>query len=111
MNSSWINTADVIIGNNGAGTLSVEDGGQVSNTFGTMAKEAGSKAAVTVTGNDSAWINSDTLYIGLRGTGALSVEDGGYVSNATGLSQWRGAAPHGTTTLYMLAQTERARCR
>lgn len=81
--SSWINTADLIIGNNGAGTLSVEDGGQVSNTVGFIGKEAGSTGDATVTGNGSAWTSSDTLYVGFYGTGSLLVEDGGYVSNAT----------------------------
>ncbi|WP_163071507.1 hypothetical protein, partial [Acinetobacter baumannii] len=60
--SAWISNADIVIGEAGTGTLTISNGGLVSNVNGMMADtHAGS---VTVTGANSTWANSGGLVVG-----------------------------------------------
>jgi T5SS/PEP-CTERM-associated repeat protein len=54
----------------------------VSNTYGNVGLETGSKGTVKVTGAGSQWNNSNGLYIGLYGNGILNIENGGVVNNS-----------------------------
>ncbi len=83
--SSWVNTAALTVGGSEAiGTLTVENGGIVSNTTGTIGSLPGSKGTVTVGGSGSSWVNSEHLTIGNSGTAALTIANGGMVSNTFG---------------------------
>ena len=65
------------IGNSGTGTLNIS-GGIVSNNYGYLGANAGSKGTVIVT--SGTWANSADLHIGDGGTGMLTI-NGGTVTN------------------------------
>ncbi|QWG23765.1 autotransporter outer membrane beta-barrel domain-containing protein [Bradyrhizobium sediminis] len=81
---STLTGSDVVVGNHGAGTLMVSNGGAVAATTWTsrLGNSAGSTGTATVTGAGSTWTNGSNLYIGVSGTGALTIANGGAVSAA-----------------------------
>jgi len=82
--STWTNAVHFFVGYGGAGTLTVQDGGKVSNTSGYLGMNSGSVGNAMVTGAGSTWTNSGTLDVGRSGTGTLTVSDGGVVSDTFG---------------------------
>ena len=95
----WTVSGEIWIGNTGTGTLSVENGGSVSNTYGTLGYNSGSDGTATVTGNASSWINANHLYLGKYGTGTLNVENGGSVTGTVGyLGMYSGGDGTATVT-------------
>ena len=83
------------IGYVGAGTLTIENGGNVTDANGFVATFIGSTGTATVTGAGSTWTNTDSINIGSSGNGTLVVADGGVVTNTDGQLaphpvQWRG---------------------
>ncbi len=82
--SSWTNSNSLTIGNLGIGTLSIENGGETSNTSGFIGQQSGSTGTVIVTGVNSKWTNSDSLLVGSKGTGTMNVEKRGQVSSDLG---------------------------
>jgi T5SS/PEP-CTERM-associated repeat protein len=83
--SQWTNTSDLYVGYSGQGTLSILDGGKVSNTFGYVGTASGGVGTVTVSGVGSQWTNTGNLYVGDAGQGTLSITNGGLVSNTIGV--------------------------
>jgi outer membrane autotransporter protein len=86
--STWTNSFVLTVGEMGTGTLTVSNGGTVSNGRGFLGRGVSSAIGhATVTGAGSAWANSIDLTVGFQGTGTLTVADGGHVSvnNGTGL--------------------------
>jgi len=81
--STWINEELLLIGINGSGSLTIADGGSVTNTDANMAFNTGSSASVTVTGAGSQWNNSQSLDVGLSGMADLTIADGGSVTNTS----------------------------
>jgi outer membrane autotransporter protein len=88
--STWSNAGDLVVGQSGAGTLLIENGGVVSNSFGYIGASTDSSVSavstVTVTGRDSngnasTWSNAGELFVGDAGIGALNITDGGVVTN------------------------------
>jgi T5SS/PEP-CTERM-associated repeat protein len=79
--SKWTNAGRVIVGYNGNGTMTVENGGRVSNLVpGYIGFSSGSKGTVTVTGSGSSWTNTGDLYVGAGSTdSSLMIADGGSV--------------------------------
>lgn len=79
---------DLSVGYGGSGSLSILDGGLVSNGFGIIANGGGTASAtvsgVDVHGNVSTWINNSTLIVGSEGTGSLLIENGGLVRSVQG---------------------------
>lgn len=75
--SKWTNSGDLYVGHVGVGTLTVEAGGEVANTGGTIGFESRSTGTAMVTGANSKWTNRGGLNVN-RGT--LTIEDGGLVS-------------------------------
>ncbi len=71
------------IGYAGKGTLSIQNGGQVSDAAGYLGYDVGSSGTATVTGTGSKWTDSGYLYVGRYGNGTLNIEPGGQVSNTT----------------------------
>jgi fibronectin-binding autotransporter adhesin len=82
--STWTNGGQLFVGRWGTGTLTVQDGGTISNTAGVIGNASGSTGNATVTGAGSTWTNSGTLDVGYVGTGTLTVQDGGTVRNTLG---------------------------
>ncbi len=82
--------ADLLIGETGIGSLSILDGGSVSNWYGVLGDQVGGEGSARVAGTSpggtqSSWSNSGNLTIGAQGNGTLIVESGGVVSNIDGM--------------------------
>ncbi|KQZ73892.1 hypothetical protein ASE06_16385 [Sphingopyxis sp. Root214] len=88
--STWTNTAGLRIGDKGAGTLNILDGGAVSVAdIAYIGYDFGSRGTVTVSGADgsgnaSTWTGANDIVIGEFGTGTLNITAGGQVSNQSG---------------------------
>ena len=85
--SAWNISGQLVVGGflgPAVGSLTVQNGGTVSNTDGSVGYASGSTGTVTVSGTDATWTNSGDLYIGRNGTGTLDVGTGGSVSNLIG---------------------------
>ncbi|WP_136622784.1 autotransporter domain-containing protein, partial [Mesorhizobium sp. 10.2.3] len=94
--SSWINSGDLYVGDSGTGTLTIENGGKVSNAgIGWIGTDVGSTGTATVDGAGSVW-NSAGLVVGSGGTGTLTIQNGGKVSS---VSSWIGLVPGSTGTV------------
>ena len=82
---SWLDSSsDVVVGNEGIGTLNVADGGLITCTSGVIGYQATGSGAATVTGDDSRWLISDLLIVGGDGSATLDILDGGRVSVGSG---------------------------
>jgi T5SS/PEP-CTERM-associated repeat protein len=96
--SSWTNSSDLLVGDSGAGTLTIQNGGKVSNVVGYLGVNASSTGTATVDGAGSSWTNSSALYVGNSGAGTLTIRNGGNVSNVLGeISYFAGST--GTVTV------------
>jgi T5SS/PEP-CTERM-associated repeat protein len=82
--STWTTAVNTHIGHTGTGTLTIENGGNVTDINGFLATFVGSVGTATVTGAGSTWTNTDSLNIGSLGTGTLTIENGGSVTNTDG---------------------------
>ncbi|MDR2213076.1 MAG: autotransporter-associated beta strand repeat-containing protein, partial [Pseudomonadales bacterium] len=71
----------VTVGRFGTGTLTITDGGNVSNITAVIGDVQNSDGTVTVDGENSTWTNGGYLYVGASGTGTLNISAGGTVSN------------------------------
>ena len=93
-------SGDVIVANGGPGTLTIRNGGSVSDAIGRVAFAAHQTGTVTVTDADSSWKNSGELEVGGANgsTGTLSVQDKGSVSSNTATIA-RDANSNGTVTV------------
>jgi len=80
--STWINTAVLYVGDEGAGQVSILEGGVVSCSSGFLGEWGGSDGTVTVNGAGSTWTNTGTLKVGGVGDGELVIQSGGTVSSA-----------------------------
>ncbi|MEO8023509.1 autotransporter domain-containing protein [Polaromonas sp.] len=99
--SPWNIGGSLLVGDTGTGTLTVSNGGAVSNTGGAyLGIGFGAGAGnVTVTGAGSTWSNQSVLHVGNTRTGTLTVSNGGTVSSATGyLGFDAGAVGNATVT-------------
>lgn len=90
--STWTNNGELFVGNRGSSaTLSITNGGKVSDTSGYISFGSAS-ATVTVDGVGSTWTSSGDLYVGGSntgpgGTGILRIQNGGTVK-ATATTVW-----------------------
>jgi outer membrane autotransporter protein len=78
---STLTASDVVVGNHGAGTLMISNGGAVAATTWTsrLGNSAGATGTATVTGAGSTWTNTAT-YISALPAPALTIANGGAVS-------------------------------
>jgi len=74
---------NLTIGVSTAGSMTITDGGQVSNADGMLGAEGEGEALVS--GAGSTWKNSGRLTVGAYGGGSLRIEDGGRVENGLGI--------------------------
>jgi T5SS/PEP-CTERM-associated repeat protein len=82
--STWTTDNNMHIGFLGTGSLTIENGGNISDANGFLAFFTGSTGTATVTGAGSTWTNSDSLTIGSLGQGTLIIDNGGAVTNTDG---------------------------
>ena len=82
--STWSNSSGVNIGNGGRGTLTIADGGTVTDGAGAIGGAPGSQGVVTVTGAGSTWTNTATLQVGGTAIGTLTIAAGGTVTSVGG---------------------------
>ena len=82
--SLWTHINTLLVGDGGTGTLTVEQGGAVSDINGMIGNSAGSTGTVTVTGTGSVLTQAAQLTVGNVGTGTLLISDGGQVTNGDG---------------------------
>ncbi|WP_218511708.1 autotransporter outer membrane beta-barrel domain-containing protein [Variovorax sp. dw_308] len=99
--SNWTNgiSGGLNIGSSGTGSLTIANGGVVTNISANFAANvganAGSRGTVTVTGAGSTWTNVPGVNVGNRGTGTLTIADGGVVNGPVVIA----SNPGGTGTL------------
>jgi fibronectin-binding autotransporter adhesin len=68
------------IGLSGAGSLTINSGGLVTNNVGTLGRWVGSSSTAMVSGTGSLWENEIVLNVGYEGTGILNIDSGGQVT-------------------------------
>ena len=86
--SIWTNRDQLWVGENGIGTFTIKEGGDLvtssnagnSNIIGVF---AGSSGHMLVTGAGSSWSSSNAIRVGNSGSGTLTVARGGTVENTT----------------------------
>jgi len=94
--SSWsINNGYLFVGISGSATMSLSNGGSVTDYSGFIDFSSGSAGLVTVSDPGSSWVNNNDLYINT--TGALVVAGGGAVSAAN--TAWVGNNANSNSTL------------
>ena len=86
MGSKWeINGGLLDVGSGGAGSLTIEDGAQVSNGLGRIGVfSSASNGDVVVDGTGSTWTNTEPLVVGQLGPATLEIKNGGRVDNVDG---------------------------
>ena len=82
--STWTTSNTLYAGHGGRGTLTISNGGKVSNDEGEIGYFTGSIGSVTVTGSGSEWENTGELIVANFGNATLTIADGGRVSSNTG---------------------------
>jgi T5SS/PEP-CTERM-associated repeat protein len=75
---------NLTVGQSGTGMLTIQTGGTLADSFGTVGNLPGSQGTVTVTGAGSSWSNAGGVVVGGLGTGTLIIQDGGTVSGGGG---------------------------
>ncbi|WP_249205131.1 autotransporter domain-containing protein [Achromobacter sp. Marseille-Q0513] len=83
--SEWdLDGGMLVVGQNGAGILTIKAGGKVRSTGAVIGHDPSSSGRVTV--QDAAWdMGSGTLIVGRSGAGALNIEQGGVVTSGTAM--------------------------
>lgn len=89
--STWRNSAALSVGFEGAGSLSILDGGRVESTHGYVADDNGGSGQVLISGSDgngnaSIWANTYSASIGRLGNGEVTVAEGGMITTDANLS-------------------------
>jgi fibronectin-binding autotransporter adhesin len=100
--SQWTNSSRLVVGVFGTGSLTIENGGQVSNTAGHVGSSSWGVGLVNVTGTGSVWTSSSGLEVGRVGTGTLTISNGGHVisnNDAVGGTVTGGSDAVGTVTV------------
>jgi T5SS/PEP-CTERM-associated repeat protein len=82
--STWTNSDDIIVGNNGIGELHIMDAGEVNSDLGVIGVSANAYGTATISGAGSTW-NSEVITVAKYGYGSLAVEGGGAVDSVLGV--------------------------
>jgi outer membrane autotransporter protein len=78
--SDWTSSAQIWVGYDGIGALTISGGASVSDTTGNIAFGTASTGTVVVTGAGSSWESDNTIYVSEGGTGYLTVSSGASVT-------------------------------
>jgi T5SS/PEP-CTERM-associated repeat protein len=98
--SRWTIATDLALGTEpGLSTLTITDGGQVSNRESTISAQADAMGIVTVDGVGSTWTNNGEIDIGSRSQGILNVTGGGHLVGMTNAFVGSESASSGTVTI------------
>lgn len=77
----------IILGDAGIGSLTIEDGGTGSSLgMSYVGNQAGALGTVIVSGDGSSWTSGDDLAVGMNGEGNLSILNGGTLEAINGSS-------------------------
>ena len=76
--------AYLFLGMEGAGTLTIADGGTLNTHVGLIGQFYGSQGTALVTGVGSTWNNSADIVVGNEGSGSLTIANGARVSSVNG---------------------------
>jgi T5SS/PEP-CTERM-associated repeat protein len=87
------------VGSTGTGRLTIQTGGTLADSSGTVGNLPGGLGTVTVTGAGSNWSNSGGIVVGGQGMGTLTIQDGGVVNSGGGGSVGLSAGSTGTVTV------------
>ena len=79
-NSQWNINSSLNIGDSGNGAMTIENGGHVSSSFGTIGGFDG-VGTVTISGMGSRWTSTSSLTVADGNQGTLTISDGGLMSN------------------------------
>ena len=95
---------NLTVGANGTGMLTIQNGGTLTDQFGTIGNLPGGLGTVTVTGPGASWTNVNDLVVGGQGTGTLIIQNGataedGSTASSTGGSIGQSAGSTGTVTV------------
>jgi T5SS/PEP-CTERM-associated repeat protein len=82
--SGTLTSSFLAVGSSGAGTVTVQSGGTLSNTSANIANVPGSNGAVLVEDPGSSWTMDYLFNVGYSGAGALTIRNGGTVSSRYG---------------------------
>ncbi|PDS75805.1 autotransporter domain-containing protein [Rhizobium sp. L43] len=82
--STWTNSQDLTVGDSGAGTLIISNGGTVTSASGYISNDSSAVGEVIVTGANSLWSNSVEVSVGTAGAGSLTISNGGSVTGSLG---------------------------
>jgi T5SS/PEP-CTERM-associated repeat protein len=85
--STWNIGGSLIVGYlGGDGTLTIQNGGVVSNSLGAVGFANGSTGMVTVSGAGSTWTSIGQLHVGgIGGSASLTIQSGGSLNSGLGL--------------------------
>lgn len=84
--STWIGLNQLVVGDSGAGSLSVRNGARVESSGATIGKEEGGNGTVVVADGGTVWSNAGgVVTVGGAGYGYLSIALGGRVENREGI--------------------------
>jgi T5SS/PEP-CTERM-associated repeat protein len=86
-NATWTNSGNLYVGFSGTGTLTIQSGGTVTDTFGYIGYNPGSSGTVTVAGPNATWTNTSSLNVGQEGVGRLTIQSGGTSAMGWALSE------------------------
>lgn len=81
VNARLLVDEQIYVGYLGDGTITVSDGGLVTNTETTIGYGVNTTGTALVSGVDSSWQSSADFIVGHFGSGSLTIEGGGSVSN------------------------------
>jgi T5SS/PEP-CTERM-associated repeat protein len=76
----FLTSGDLVVGQNGKGTLTITAGAKVTDVNATVGAVSGSTGNVLV--DAGSWTNSGSLDIGVNGTGVVTIKDNGHLSAA-----------------------------
>jgi T5SS/PEP-CTERM-associated repeat protein len=100
--STWTNSFDLWLGENGTGILNILNGGSISNGTGQIGYGFGADGTATIDGVGSTWTNNGFFYVGGEqgGNGVLNITNGGHVnSNGSFAYIGYGAASQSSATI------------
>ncbi|MEZ0275876.1 MAG: beta strand repeat-containing protein, partial [Roseimicrobium sp.] len=84
--SQWTMTEELNVGGFGSGSLTIRNGGYVSNGFASVGSVSELASSVLVEGAGSQWITTGAMKINGGGPATVTVQNGGFMSIAGGLT-------------------------
>jgi fibronectin-binding autotransporter adhesin len=79
--STWSIAGSLVVGYSTPGSLSVNAGGQVTDSVGILGDTSYASGSATVDGTGSAWVNTSELVVGSANAGALTISNDALVSS------------------------------